>query len=286
MAQVASSVKIELYINKTLNEFKTAMDKQSATVLKAMNAESASFNKDIKDAITAIVGTGCKVATVGVNPTGTKYYEAVAKISSAITESSATFKESSNPEVLAKEVSAVVNAYKTKFEEAILVVKDKVKEVITANSKTQGCIEKALKDGATLSTVANKNITAVFATSIKNFSAKAKISHGFIKNNVTVLTKAVDYCISKKKEEVIYLCLEGILTEEDTVLAIIGISETEVVNLYAETHVDLAIREQDVATINAKKDEIIAKITACAPELTTVAPGVGVGVGVGVTIKA
>lgn len=260
------------------------MDKQNATIFKAFNAESASFNKNIKDAITAIVGTGCKVANVGVNPTATKYYDAVAKISSVITARTATFKESSNPEALAAGVSAIVNGYKTMFEEAILVIKDKVKEVITANSKAQVCIEKALKDGATLSAVANKNITASFATSIKNFSAKSKISHGFIKNNVTLLTKAVDSCISKKKEEYIYLCLDGLLSKEETVLTIIAISETEVVNLFFEAQVDLEIRSEDLATIIAKKDEIIAKITACAPELTITAPGVGVGVGVAVTV--
>ena len=272
MAQVQSSasVKLEVSINKTVTDFKTAMDKQQTTILKSWNAESSSFYKDAKEAISAVVTTSVKVANVGVNKVASRYYEVVAKVSAAITESLSTLTGSANPDAFKTLVSTVINSYKDKLEKPIFQIKEKVVETIAESPKAQACIEKALKDVTILSIAANKNLTASFTLAIKNFTVKAKIYHTIIKTNVTLLTKSVDTCIAKRQEEAIFNCIDVILLEEDKVLSLITATESEITQLYIDAYLSLSIKTEEIETIvDSKKEEILAKVSACAPKPTT-----------------
>ena len=148
MAQIqsAASVKIEVSIKKTLTDFKSAMDKQNAIILRALNAEAASFKKDAKDAILAIVASSFVVASVEVDAAASNYFKAVSRITAAITVSNSNIKDAVNPEKLASVVIPVIDDYKHKLEEPIALVRANVKEIIAASPKAQACLEKALKE--------------------------------------------------------------------------------------------------------------------------------------------
>ncbi|CAO1398721.1 unnamed protein product [Diamesa serratosioi] len=285
LAQVQSSasVKIEVSINKTVTDFKSAMDKQQAAILKTLNTDAAYFYKDTKDAITAIVGTSVKVSNVGVDAATANHYGVVAEITADITKSLSTLFDVIKPEKLAAEVATAVDYYKVKFEEPMNEVRAKVKEVMAASPKSQACLEKALKDVTTLYAAANKNITASFTLTLKDFSANAKIDHANIKSNVTILTKAVDQCIAMKPKEAAYACLGVISQEKDKVLSLVAAKESDITQLYIDANLSLSSKADEIAAvISSKRDEILGKIAACAPQTPTVAPAVGVAV----TIKA
>ena len=271
--QSAASVKIELSINKTLTDFNKAIDKLNATTFKALNTEAVAFYLDVKNAIVSTVSTSTIVANVGVSATASSYFEAVAKVSAAITTSDSKIKEYINPELLVSRIATSIEDFKANLNVPISEIKEKVRVEIEANPKSQTCYEKALKNLTPLTAAVNKNITTSFTLAIKEFNANAKIYHGYIKANVTLLTKIVSSCISKKPQEAVLLCIDATVKEVDQVLAIISTAENDIVQLYVGFNVNASIKMQDISkTINDKKDEILMHITSCAPVQPSVKP--------------
>lgn len=266
--QSAASVRIETSINKVLSDFNLAMNNLNTTAYKTVNAEGAAFNLDAKTAIIGTVSTSTVVANVGVSETAVRFYEAVARVSAAITTVASNHNQYFTGEVLSSSIISMVENFRAKLVAPVSNIKEQIRLGMEANPKATACYDKALKDVTTLATGASKNITTSYTLAINSFIANAKSYRVYIKANTALITKGVATCIAKKPQEAVWLCLSQLLEQENVELEMITRSESEIRALYNQVVVGLTEKSDNIgAVINEKNDEILTNMTACASKI-------------------
>lgn len=263
-SQSTGGLRIETSINKTLNDFNSAMDRQDAGILRTLNAETVAFERDAKSAILYMLLTSYYVANYGVTISAAMYVSSASDFTVHITEGATTLKDKINPDKLKTDVKAVIDDYKSKMDTPITEIREKMRTDVEANPDKLGCYEKILKDITAMGATTTKNVTDSFTFSNKDFKLKAVEKHANINTNVTEVLKKSYACLALRRDDLVFTCTDKLVAQSDKVRAFIEDRLTEIGVIYTENQSNLSLKTQKVGDdITAQKEAIMAKIDLC-----------------------